>query len=71
VKRRQSKGVFAFLTMLMACAAFLVGSVKIWGVSAEKLWSGFLVILFMVIVLALLALLLVFAIQKIKKIVGK
>jgi uncharacterized BrkB/YihY/UPF0761 family membrane protein len=71
VKRRQSKGVFAFLTMLMACAAFLVGSVKIWGVSAEKLWSGLLVILLMVIILALLAFLLVFAIKKIKKIASK
>ncbi|MCK9502957.1 MAG: hypothetical protein M0Q95_02075 [Porticoccaceae bacterium] len=71
MKRRQSKGVFAFLTMLMACAAFLVGSVKIWGVPAEKLWSGLLVILIMVVALALLAFLLVFVIHKIKKITGK
>jgi hypothetical protein len=67
VKKIHSKEVVAFLTTLMACGAFLVGSVKIWGVQAEKLWSGLLMVLLMVASVAVLAFLFVFTLKKIRQ----
>ncbi|GEM_PF-2500668 len=54
----------SFLITLTACLAFLVGAVKIWGVPADKLWSGLALVLVMLAVLVGLALVLVLAVKK-------
>ncbi len=62
-----SRESIAFLTTLMACAAFLVGAVRIWGVSADRLLSGLALILFMLGGLALLALITVVVIKLLRR----
>ena len=56
-----------FLTALLACGAFLVGAVKIWGVSADRLLSGLITVLLMLVILAVLALAMVVIIKMIRK----
>jgi uncharacterized membrane protein len=34
-----------FMTTLLACGAFLVGAVRVWGVDPDKMMSGLLMIL--------------------------
>lgn len=51
----------------MACGAFLVGAVKVWGVSGDRLVSGLIMVLLMLAVLASLAFLIVLLI----KVVGR
>ena len=57
----------AFLTTLLACGAFLVGGVKIWGVQADRLFSGFLMVLLMLALLVVLALVVVIIIKLIRR----
>ena len=67
MKQFKPRELSTFLTMFIACAAFLVGAVKIWGVPVAKLWSGLLVVLLMVGCLALAALVVVVVIKKISR----
>ena len=71
MKRIRWKGGSTFVTTLLACAAFLVGAVKIWGVSLPGIWSSLLMILAMVLVLMVLAFLLVVTVQKIRNTLKK
>lgn len=57
----------AFITTLLASVAFLVGAVKIWGVAADKLWTGLAWVLLMLVLLVGSALLTVFVFKQLKK----
>lgn len=50
-----SREKVAFTTIMMAAAAFLVGAVRIWGVSADRLLGYLGLILIMVIAIIGLA----------------
>jgi len=70
VTKYQYRRSTAFITVMLACLAFLVGAVKIWGVVPEKIWSGLLAIVIMLgglIVLALLAVVLLNLVRKFYK----
>ncbi len=67
LKRLFSREAIAFLTTLMACAAFLAGAVKVWGVSADRLWGGLVLILLMLAGLILLALVTVALIKLVRR----
>lgn len=70
-RRPKLKEVTAFLTTMMACAAFLVGAVKVWGVPLEKIWSGFLVVMIILGSLLLLSLASVLLLKGVKKLLSK
>lgn len=55
MKKFYSRRGKTFVITMLACAAFLIGAVKIWGVSPDKIWSGLVVVVVMVTCLALLA----------------
>lgn len=57
----------AFITTLLASIAFLVGAVKIWGVGADKLWTGLVFVLLMLALLIGTALLTVLVFKQLKK----
>ena len=67
MKVRLSRGTTGFLTTLLACGAFLVGAVKLWGISSDKMFSALIMIVLMVAVLAGLALLLVVLIKLVRR----
>ncbi len=67
LRRLHSTGTITFLTTLLACAAFLVGAVKVWGVPLEKVLSGLVMVLIMLGGLALLALLLVLVVVLVRR----
>ena len=70
-KLAKSKELTAFLTTMMACGAFLVGAVKVWGVPLEKIWSGFLVAMIVLCSLLVLSLVSVLILKGIKKLLSK
>lgn len=65
--RYKLKGTTTFFTTLMACAAFVVGAVKIWGVSMPKIWSTLLMILAMLLILMALAMVLVAVVNRVRR----
>jgi hypothetical protein len=55
-----------FMTTLLACGAFLVGAVRIWGVPPDKIWSGLLmigIIIAVILVFSFCAMLLIRAVK--------
>jgi len=70
-KLAKSKELTAFLTTMMACGAFLVGAVKVWGVPLEKIWSGFLVAMIVLCSLLVLSLVSVLILKGMKKLLSK
>lgn len=70
-KLSKPKEITAFLTTMMACGAFLVGAVKVWGVPLEKIWSGFLVVLIVLGSLLVLSFSAVLLIKGMKKLLSR
>jgi len=56
---------------MLACFAFLVGAVKIWGTESEKIWSGLIAILVMLGILMALAFVAAIIIVNVKKLFRK